>query len=237
MYAITEHSHCRAVSIPPVANLNVTSQREATIARWPHSEIRPPRELAFAAGQTVFYDGDEARFFFEIVTGTLRCCRITRGGRRQIYRFAGAGEMLGLGGEHLHRYSAEAVTEVVVRRHPLLSLNAAMATDHQLRERVLLSLRDELTAVCAQMTRLGQLNATEKVASFLIDLSERNSDPDGWLYLPMTRSDIGDYLGLTIETVSRRINELKRLRLIEMKTPNEIRIAAHDRLAEFAEAA
>lgn len=53
----------------------------------------------------------------------------------------------------------------------------------------------------------------------------------------MTRSDIGDYLGLTIETVSRRINELKRLRLIEMKTPNEIRIAAHDRLAEFAEAA
>jgi CRP-like cAMP-binding protein len=237
MYVITEHSHCRAVSIRPVANPNVTSPREATIARWPHSEIAPPRELAFAAGQTVFYDGDEARFFFEIVTGTLRCCRMTQDGRRQVYRFAGAGEMLGLCGEHLHSYSAEAVTEVVVRQHPLLSLNAAMAKDRQLRERVLQSLRDELAAVRTQMTLLGQLSAAEKVASFLIDLSERNADPDGWLYLPMTRSDIGDYLGLTMETVSRKINELKRLRVIEMKTPNEIRITAHARLAEIAEAA
>jgi CRP/FNR family transcriptional regulator len=237
MYVITEHSDCRAVSIPLVANLNVTSPREATIARWPHSEIAPPRELAFAAGQTVFYDGDEARFFFEIVTGTLRCCRMTQDGRRQVYRFAGAGEMLELGGEDCHNYSAEAVTEVVVRRHRLLSLNAAMAKDRQLRERVLQSLRDELAAVRAQMTLLGKLNAAEKVASFLIDLSERNADPDGWLYLPMTRSDIGDYLGLSMETVCRKINELKRLRVIEMKTPNEIRIAAHDRLAEFAEAA
>jgi CRP/FNR family transcriptional regulator len=129
------------------------------------------------------------------------------------------------------------VTEVVVCRHRLLSLNAAMAKDHQLREQVLQSLRDELAAARAQMTLLGQLSATKKVASFLIDLSERNAAPDGWLYLPMTRSDIGDYLGLTLETVSRRINDLKRLRVIEMKTPNEIRIAAHDRLAEFAEAA
>jgi CRP/FNR family transcriptional regulator len=53
----------------------------------------------------------------------------------------------------------------------------------------------------------------------------------------MTRCDIGDYLGLTLETVSRRINELKRLRVIEMKAPNEIRIAAPDRLAELAQAA
>jgi CRP-like cAMP-binding protein len=237
MSVITKHSHCRAGSIPPVANMNVTSPREATIARWPLSEIEPLRELAFAAGQTVFHDGDEAEFFFEIVTGTLRCCRITDCGRRQIYRFAEAGEVLGLGGKDRHNYSAEAVTEVVVRRHPLMFLNAAMAKDHQLRERVLQSLRDELAAMRAQMNLRGQLNAVERVASFLIDLSERNADPDGWLHLPMTRCEIGDYLGLTMETVSRRINELKRLRVIEMKAPNEIRIAAHDRLAELAQAA
>jgi CRP/FNR family transcriptional regulator len=237
MYATTEHSHRRAANILPVVGSNVTSLRETTIASWPQSEIKPPRALTFTPGQTVFFDGDEARHFFEIVSGTLRCCRLTQGGRRQIYRFAGAGEVLGLGGEDIHNYSAEAVTDVVVHRHRLLSLNTAMLEDHQLRERVLQSLRDELAAVRTQLTLLGQMSATEKVVSFLVELSERAADPEGWLHLPMTRCDIADYLGLTIETVSRKISELKRLHLIEMKSPNEIRIAEHDRLFELAEAA
>jgi len=234
MYATTEHSHRRAANIPPVVGTNVTSLRETTIANWPHSEIKPPRALTFTPGQTVFFDGDEARYFFEIVSGTLRCCRLTQDGRRQIYRFAGAGEMLGLGGEDIHSYSAEAVTDVVVRRHRLLSLNTAMLEDHQLREWVLQSLRDELAAVRAQMTLLGQMSAAEKVASFLTDISRRTADPDGWFHLPMTRYDIADYLGLTIETVSRKITDLRRRQVIELTSPNDIRIAKHDRLSEFA---
>ena len=237
MYAIPQYSHHRAANIPPVAGISVHSPRTATLANWPCSEAEPPRELKFAPGQTVFFDGDEAKFFFEILTGTIRCCRLTQDGRRQIYRFAGAREMLGLSGEKLHSYSAEAVTEVIVRRYRLVSLNTAMIEDQQMRERVLQSLRDELAAVRTQMTQLGQMSATEKVASFLIDLSERTADADGWLHIPMTRCDIADYLGLTIETVSRKINELKRLQVIDMKTPNDIRIAEHARLANFAEAA
>jgi CRP/FNR family transcriptional regulator len=237
MNAITEHSCRRAANTPPVFGAQSTPPRTATIASWPHSDVKPPRELTFAPGQTIFFDGDEARYFFEIVSGTLRCCRLTQDGRRQIYRFAWAGEMLGLGGEDVHSYSAEAVTEVVVRRHSLPSLNTAMIKDHQLRELVLQSLRDELAAVRVQMTLLGQMSAAEKVASFLIDLSRRAADPDGWLPLPMTRGDIADYLGLTIETVSRKINDLKRLRVIDMRAANEIRVVAQHRLAEFAEAA
>lgn len=237
MYATTQHSHHRAADIPRVLGSNAISPREATVASWPHSDIEPPRDVTFAAGETVFFDGDEARYFFEILTGTIRCCGLTLDGRRQIYRFAGAGEMLGLSGEDRHSYSAEAVTDVVVRRYRLLSLNTAMIKDQQMRDRVLQSLRDELAAVRTQMTLLGQMSATEKVASFLIDLSERTADADGWFHLPMTRCDIGDYLGLTIETVSRKINELKRLQVIDMKTPNDIRIAEHARLADFAEAA
>ena len=237
MYATTQHSHRRAANTTPAVGSNVRSQREATVASWPRLVNEPPRELTFTAGQTVFFDGDEAKYFFEIVTGTLRCCRLTQDGRRQIYRFVGAGEMLGLSGEELHSYSAEAVTEVVVRRYRLLSLNTAMIKDQKMRERVLQSLRDELTAVRTQMTLLGQMSATEKVASFLVDLSERSADPGGWLHLPMTRCDIADYLGLTIETVSRKISELRRLRVIDMQTPSDIRIAEPERLADFAEAA
>jgi CRP-like cAMP-binding protein len=237
MYAITQHPHHRAANTSPVAGVSVHSPRTETIASWPCSETEPPRELIFAPGQTIFFDGDEAKFFFEVLTGKIRCCGLTPDGRRQIYRFAGAGEMLGLGGEDIHSYSAEAVTDVVVRRHRLVSLNTAMRKDQQLRDRVLRSLRDELAAVRTQMTLLGQMTATEKVASFLIDLSERAADPEGWLHLPMTRCDIADYLGLTVETVSRKINELKRLRMIDMKTPNDIRLIDCNRLAEFVEAA
>jgi CRP-like cAMP-binding protein len=234
MYATPQYSHHHAANIRPVAGISVHAPRTATLANWPCSEAEPPRELKFAPGQTVFFDGDEAKFFFEILTGTIRCCGLTLDGRRQIYRFAGPGEMLGLGGEDIHSYSAEAVTSVVVRRHRLVSLNTAMRNDHQLRDRVLQSLRDELAAVRTQMTMLGQMTATQKVISFLVDLSERTTNPDGWLNLPMTRCDIADYLGLTIETVSRKINELKRLRMIDMKTPNDIRLIDRIRRAQAA---
>lgn len=237
MHAITENSYRRTTSIAPAIVSGVTTERTATIASWPGSDVEPPRELTFTPGQTVFFDGDEAKHFFEIVSGTLRCCHLTHDGRRQVYRFAGAGDMLGLGGDEFHTYSAEAVTDLVVRRHRLVSLKLALNRDDQLREQVLQSLRDELAAVRAQLTLLGQLCAAEKVASFLIDLSRRNADREGWFHLPMTRCDIADYLGLTVETVSRKINELKRLRVIDMKTPNEIRIDKHDRLSKFAEAA
>lgn len=237
MYAITGHPCHRATRFPATAGSDVSSVRTAVIASWPHADIEPPRELTFEPGQTVFYDGDEARYFFEIVSGTLRCCSLTQDGRRQIYRFAGAGEMLGLGGEEHHSYSAEAVTDSVVRRHRLISLDAAMKENHRLNARVLQSLRDELAAVRTQMTLLGRMSASERVAAFLIDLSYRIAGSDGWLHLPMTRCDIADFLGLTIETVSRKINELKRLRVIDMKGPNEIRIVEHDRISVIAEAA
>ena len=237
MYATAEHSYRAATELRPVAISRESRQRTATIVSWPHSKIESPRELSFAPGQTIFLAGDDAEFFFEIVTGTVRCCRLTYDGGRQIFRFADEGEMLGLSGEEVHTYSAEAVTEVVVLRHRLLSLDTAMARDQSLRKRVLQSLREELAAVQKQMVLLGRMSADERVASFLMDVSRRSEDSDGRVHLPMTRSDIADYLGLTIETVSRKINGLKRQRVIDLPTPTNIRIIDFGRLADLAEAA
>lgn len=224
----------------------------APAAGWPQAGVEAPREMRFAPGQTVFFDGDEALHFFEIVSGTVRCCRLTPDGRRQIYRFAAAGDMLGLGGEAQHSYSAEAVTAVVARRHRLAALDAAMAREARLRERVLAALRDELAAVRLQMVLLGQMSAAERVAAFLLALAAqaggarlgdlragkaRVGEAGVAIHLPMTRVDIADYLGLTIETVSRKINELKRLGIIELTTPNLVRIAEPERLEAIAEAA
>lgn len=234
----TPQSALRPLPDPAPAPVQAGAAQSGRVAaRWPHAGVEAPREVTFAPGQTLFFDGDDAVHFFEIVVGTVRCCRLTPDGRRQIYRFAGAGDMLGLSGEPQHSYSAEAVTEVVVRRHRLAALDAAMAGERRLRERVLCALREELAAVRLQMVLLGQMTASERVASFLLALSERATDPDAPIHLAMTRADIADYLGLTIETVSRKINELKRLGVIRMTSPTELHIAARGRLCTIAEAA
>jgi CRP-like cAMP-binding protein len=188
-------------------------------------------------GTTIFGEGDDAEFFFEIVSGTVRCCSLTEDGRRQIYRFAGAGEMLGLSGEEVHSYSAEAVTKVTVRRRRLSSLDAEMEGDGVLRERVVRALRDELSAVRTQMMLLGRMSAVERIASFLRDLSTRATGSDGCIHLAMRRADIADYLGLTLETVSRQIGALKRSGVIELAGPCQVRIKDFDRLEAVAEAA
>ncbi len=209
----------------------------AVVRGWPEAGVGAPREVSFVPGRTLFFDGDTAVHFFEIVIGTVRCCRLTPDGRRQIYRFAGAGDMLGLGGEAAHTYSAEAVTGVVARRHRLAVLDAAMASDGRLRRRVFGALREELAAIRLQMVLLGQMSAAERVAAFLIALAERVGEPRAPLHLPMTRADIADYLGLSIETVSRKISELKRHGVIELASPTELRITEHARLEAIAKAA
>ncbi len=191
----------------------------------------------FAPGQTIFLEGDDAEFYFEVLSGTVRCCGLTEDGRRQIYRFATEAEMLGLGGDECYSHSAEAVTKVTVRRHRLSGLEAAMASDDRLRGRVVQALRDELAAVRTQMMLLGRMSATERIVAFLRELSKRSRNDDGCIHLSMSRGDIADYLGLTLETVSRKMNALKRMGAIELATPSRVRVPDFDRLEAVAEAA
>jgi CRP/FNR family transcriptional regulator, anaerobic regulatory protein len=145
--------------------------------------------------------------------------------------------LLGLSGEDSYGYSAEAVTDIVVRRHRLADLDSAMTRDGALRRRVLQALRDELAATRAQMMLLGRMSATEKLASFLRALAGRSAVPGACIELPMTRNDIADYLGLTIETVSRKMNELHARGVIRLETPTRFRIADYDRIGSIADAA
>jgi CRP/FNR family transcriptional regulator, anaerobic regulatory protein len=198
-----------------------------------HDIAEAPREIRLLRGQTLFFEGDEADTFFEIVSGTVRCSRLIADGRRQIHRFAAAGAMLGVGCIGTYGYTAEAVTDVVARRHRLAGLDAAMA-DANLRRRVLQALREELTASRIQMMLLGRMSAAERLATFLLTF---HGNPDGAIELPMTRSDIADYLGLTIETVSRKLHELDALGVIRLETANRIHITDPGRIEAIAEAA
>jgi CRP-like cAMP-binding protein len=197
----------------------------------------PVRETTLARGQTLFFEGDPATSFYEIVSGTVRCARLSHDGRRQIFRFAMPGELLGVACVGAYGFSAEAVTEVTARRHHLSGLDAAMAADGDLRRRVVQALRDELATTRSQMMLLGRMSAAERLATFLLDLAERSPGPGGYLDLPMTRGDIADYLGLTVETVSRKFNELHARGLIRLETPTHIRITDQARIEAIADAA
>lgn len=205
--------------------------------RMPAAPSAAAAELRLPRGRALFDDEQAARHYFEIVSGTVRCYRLTQDGRRQIHRFAGAGDLLGLSCERSYGYSAEAVTGVVVRRHPVASLDAAMDGDAELRRRVLRALRDELAATRTHMMLLGRMSAAEKLASFLLTLARRSPGLDGSVELPMPRSDIADYLGLTIETVSRKLSELQALGVIRLDTPSRIEITDGGRVEAIAEAA
>jgi len=233
--------------IPAALRGKVEMQAPATIEKRPHhltqagmvahSGQRAAKEVRIARGQALFDEGNLADYFYEVLSGTLRCCRLIPDGRRQIYRFAGPGRMLGIGCRHSYGFSAEAVTDTVVRRHRLADLDSHIATDEVMRRRVLESLRDELAATRTQMMLLGRMSASEKLASFLLGLANEATGTDACIELPMTRGDIADYLGLTIETVSRKLHELRLLGVIRLDSPTRVRITDQDRIEAIAEAA
>jgi len=182
------------------------------------------------AGATIFIEGDDADTVYRIVSGVVRCCRITIDGRRQISRFLVRGDEMGMTARDTYAYTAEAVDDVVVHRISRAAFADAMRGDSDLRDALFDHMAVTLNATRNQMVLLGQLNAAERAASFLIEMAERATGPDGGIHLPMNRQDIGDYLGMTLETVSRMFNRFKKEGVIAMATPDHIRIEDHDAL-------
>ena len=172
-----------------------------------------------------------------MVQGVVKMYKLTPDGRRQIVGFAFPGEILGsiLGASHT--YTAEAVTVARLRRFPRERLLRDLHDRPQLGRRLLDILASALTLAQEQMLLLGRKTATEKIASFLLGQSkkreERGENPE-LLFLPMTRCDIADYLGLTTETVSRTISGLRKQSVIDLDHASRIRIRDIDSLRHLA---
>src|SRR5262245_45623822 len=178
------------------------------------------RELLFA-------EGDAATHVYRIETGAIALNKVLADGRRQVIGFAYPGDLIGLGVEGEHVMNAQAVKPTRVRCLSLGTLRQAIAEDPTLGIKLYEAMARELAATRDLMLTTGQRSAVERVASFLLALSPRNQrhgqDPTS-VELPMTRTDIGDFLGLTIETVSRTFSKLKQLGLIELPCSNHVRL-------------
>jgi len=191
-----------------------------------------------AAQQTVFREGDPAEHVYTLMSGTVKLSKLLLDGRRQIIGFLFPGDFFGFGLDGVYGYTAEAVTDVALCRFAENRLMRLAEDMPELGRRLTDRLVSELAFAQEQMLLLGRMTAREKVARFLLSLSrraERRGEPATPIAVPMSRLDIADYLGLTIETVSRTLTALKREGLVALPSGHMVAlrdVAALRRIAE-----
>ncbi len=181
----------------------------------------------FTRNETIFTKGDEARYSYRVVEGAVRLSRIFADGRRQIVNFFLPDETFGIELSDEYSASAEAVGDVVALRCPRLCIAQLTEGDPDISQKRLAMFSKSLAAAERHVAMLGHQSAKERVASFFMALEmERRTDNQHTLDLPLSRQDIADYLGLTIETTCRALSELKRQNIIT--TPSRRRIVIRD---------
>jgi CRP/FNR family nitrogen fixation transcriptional regulator len=191
--------------------------------------------LSFARNDEIYAEGDGSDCWYKVVSGTVRICKLLADGRRHIAEFCFSGDCFGIDNAGERQYSAEAVDEVIVMRfqrkatESLIDHNSAVA-----RQFCETMLRD-LANAHGRTLLLGRMTAPERVATFLLEMFERRNRSKT-LDLPMSRNDIADYLGLTIETVCRTLSGFKRDGIIAIPNPHRIELLDRDALEAVGEA-
>ncbi len=192
----------------------------------------------YSAREDLFLEGDESSHILEVVEGVICAYRLLPDGHRHVVSFYFPGDLIGYCSPSVHTFSAQALTKVRVRRIPRHLLNQLIETRPQFARRLLKLAADELTMTREHMLCLAAKSAEARMAVFLLALSRRNretgADPSR-VELPMTRVDIGDYLGLTIETVSRTFSKLKRAGTIALPRTTTVLIRDAAALHEMAQ--
>jgi CRP/FNR family nitrogen fixation transcriptional regulator len=176
--------------------------------------------VSYARNEEIFGEGEPADYVYQVVSGAARTYKVLSDGRRQIGAFYLPGEVFGLGVGDAHHYSAEAIgksTLLVVKRSALITL---ADTDHKVAHLLWTLTAQELQRVQEHMLLLIR-SAQERVACFLLEMAERMAEADV-IDLPMSRQDIADYLGLTIETISRTLTQLETAAAISVPTCRRI---------------
>jgi CRP/FNR family nitrogen fixation transcriptional regulator len=197
----------------------------------PSAELGPFGVLmSFAKDEEIYAQEEEADLVYRVVSGAVRITCLMADGRRHVAGFHFPGEFFGLeSGEH-HAFSAEALCDTVVA----VAKRRLVERDGEIERLLWTSTARELSRIHAHMLLLSRKTASERVATFLLEMAERQGAKDS-LFLPMGRQDIADYLGLTIETVSRMMTRLQADRLIEMDDPRHVRIRQGAALMECCE--
>ena len=190
-------------------------------------------KMNFAKDEEIFCQDEDADLIYLVVSGAVRTTRLLSDGRRQVGAFYYPGDLVGLETGALHRFSAEALSDAVLLVVKRSSLQA-FAGDGEVDRAIWEATRRELERAQEHLLVLGRKTACEKVASFLMDLAERDAQAEA-IALPMGRQDMADYLGLTIETVSRMLTQLQGASVVEFDGCRRFRVKRWDALERLAE--
>ena len=161
--------------------------------------------LRIGRDHEIHAEGDAAEFCYRVVSGCVRTVRLMEDGRRQVGEFLLAGDVFGLDELDTHSFAVETVTETVLRRYPRRMVEALAESRPVLARRLRQLALEHLRATQERTLLLGRKTATERLASFVLEFD-----------LPMSRTDIADHLGLTVETVCRVLAALKREGMIQV---------------------
>lgn len=216
--------------LTPVQSASVLFHSSSTgLGADPISGMGVP--MSFAREEEIYGQEEEADLVYQVLKGAVRTSRLLSDGRRQIGDFYYPGDVFGIEPDEEHLFSAEALCDcvVLVVKRSSLRDTARIAFDRMIHT----AARRELRRAHEHVLLLGRKTAREKVATFLLNIIERVSG-DG-ARLSMSRQDIADYLGLTIETVSRMLTQLQVSRVIEFVGLRDFHVVNRAQLAYLAQ--
>ncbi|MCA1444008.1 helix-turn-helix domain-containing protein [Ensifer sp. IC4062] len=174
---------------------------------------------SFVDGQSIYSSGERAGQAYRVEFGAVRVYRVLANGRRQILAFHFGGNWFGLQNEDLHRSTAEAIGVTGIK-------SISLQNDPHTWQGLLPAVLENFSSAQEHQLVIGRQSAVERVAAFLLEMSERTGgSPKFELFMP--RVDVADYLGLTIETVSRSLTKLKNKGIIKLHGPRGIEIIRH----------
>ncbi len=183
--------------------------------------------LLIARDAPIFAEGEPARCWYRLASGSARVFRVLRDGRRHIGEFVFPGQFFGFEAGPDHVQSAEAIEPSSVIAYDCGSIEQRVVADPGARQAARQLLMDRIAEAQERIMLLARLNATGRLAAFLLVMAQRRSkaNPLGFVAdLPMSRIDIADYLGLTVETVSRLFTALRGRGAIRLPTANRVEI-------------
>ncbi|SDK26163.1 MULTISPECIES: helix-turn-helix domain-containing protein [Bradyrhizobium] len=228
--------HTQTITAPATHALNA-----------PHAPVSPPAdqfsiiascsgviaiEFSYRKDEEIYGEGEPSEYVYQVIRGAVRTYKLLTDGRRQIGAFHLAGDVFGLDPGTSHRLTAEAITDTTVRLVKRRSLETAAGSNIRVAHNLWTMTASDLRHAEDHMLLLGRKTAMEKVATFLLEMDRRLANA-GMMALPMCRRDIGDYLGLTLETVSRALSQLNEQGILVFSSARQIVLRNRQRLADM----
>lgn len=184
----------------------------------------------------LFFEGDARDRIYIVESGWVKLYRTLIDGQRQVVGFANEGSVLGFESDALHANSCQAITPVSVRIIPVSRLNGICRNDPALADQILRQIGRQLGAAQAQLATIGAQSAEQKLATFLLSIADLcDETDDGEFDLPMRRGDMAEFLGLRLETVSRKMTEFQRRGWIKLTSLYHCRVLQRRVLEELGQ--